>query len=990
MIQKYARYTLSIFVLLLCSLIHTTQLVHGPATNSYPLLTFNTTDIINQKTYNPASGTLYVGLTAIPTEAEYTVWAAQRPIGSDIPQFKSIAACIAPIKLLTLATNIGNANPYLAFNYSDDLILHACNYNGTIADTNSTALNDATGEPTGLIAALSGMLLPDSTNKGYIFAAVAPKATDTESSEGIIPFGKADSGIAVSCLNNSSNPGAIAVYQTAANEDLPNSAAAKRLDPSTEQVRIESDPTIDNFATMHWDNQLQRLYVGLMIHTASGTGNGAKALVVGRVQDCGKLDLYNIAPDAVFEDGQMDAIVGAVNDSTTEFNIFMYHVQTMHCSTGPSYLIVNGDVTITPSIHNVIYALPIVDTDIRSEAQGTLAKYDAPLSYKHTFATAATSHADLATNDSRAAKVGAGPLPIQESTPVSDIHVVGDTVYVSIATAQTDTDDGGIFYSQAIFEKTGKIAQWTPWTKKAFPANAFIETSCIDKGVLFFSVDAITGKVWAVDGNTQTVVRVTSWDKGGSCPTRSAQCGTTTQTCCNTTTRCKCSNKPCTSPVINTDTCCTLAAQLCKSLSCGCYSALDLDQSTRGFTALYENDPYTLNRFALFGGCSNVVFACTSIAATWFLSSPQTVIQDFCPSGTTKNYIETVFPYPDTHVCINVLEYSRPNTDDPRGYFFAGTDNGLYVFSNGGEGFQLKNLSITNLSHGTWQKIDAFPNPIVDIKTTGLSLYIVSRTISNGRMVSKLSRIDFEDTVADMFNTTYTLAQSGIAPFTAAHAFTGIQPVAVSSEQGLPITITGEQLLLATNNGLFGSNATISIGNQGIANALSQDDSQWAHVPTNNTTMFEGIAGSDNPWPLTTWPISVEDLCGARTYEKSWIYQISGSNDNTTPYFATFVPSFFNAIVRNNAFENIDPITYFWTDGARRFFVINRQQDPATCNRLMSYPYNTIEWGVCAPGQNVLLFDPFIKSSKRFFWIKQIGATGILMAGTNNGVIALE
>ena len=106
--------------------------------------------------------------------------------------------------------------------------------------------------------------------------------------------------------------------------------------------------------------------------------------------------------------------------------------------------------------------------------------------------------------------------------------------------------------------------------------------------------------------------------------------------------------------------------------------------------------------------------------------------------------------------------------------------------------------------------------------------------------------------------------------------------------------------------------------------------------------------------------------------------------------FDTFEPSFFNAIKRTHAFELIDPITYFWSDGARRFFIINRQQDPATRNRLMSFPFNTLEWRVCAPGQQILLFDPYVVATKRFFWVKQIGVTGILMAGTNDGVIALE
>ena len=85
-------------------------------------------------------------------------------------------------------------------------------------------------------------------------------------------------------------------------------------------------------------------------------------------------------------------------------------------------------------------------------------------------------------------------------------------------TGQSANDDNGIFYCQALFEQTGKIARWTPWTKRAFPYNAFCNASCINNGIAFFAVDAVTGKVWAVDGETRKVVRVTAWDKGAPMP----------------------------------------------------------------------------------------------------------------------------------------------------------------------------------------------------------------------------------------------------------------------------------------------------------------------------------------------------------------------------------------------------------------------------------------------------------------------------------------
>ena len=993
--MKLAYYVLSILACLTSAHTYTTQLVSGPATSITPLLTFTPT--VTQKAYCRASGTLYLGLS--DGDSDYTVWSATRPIDNSTPRFIPVIEGNNSIHLLTLASNLGNPQPYIAYTETTaegQRIVYATNYlGGHKNDSGSGLLHDAAGNPTSGIIALAGMLLPNTNNKGFVFAAVAPTTSDLAQE-----FGQADSGVAVVCLTDTAN--SVNLYQTAANSDLPNTAAAVRLDPSTDEVRIEADPEIDPFATMYWDDQLQRLYIGLELTTSGITDNGAKAVVVGQVQNCGALELHNIAPDAAFTAGETGNIVGTINEDDEQQSIWIHHIRTMHCSTGPSYLIVNGGVLTTDEGNNVIYALPLVDICPENAAQGTLAKFDAPLSDHHTFVVPASQPADLALNTQPAVQVGAGPLPIQPSTPISDIEVIGDTVYVSIATAQTASDENGILYSQALFDRTGKIARWTPWTKRAFPTKEFLDTSCIDKGVKFFAVDAVTGKVWAVDGNTKKVVKVTAWDKGGTCPQLPAICQNTIQPCCKSITRCcgNCSGYTClqrTQIQSAPQTCCTLASRLCTSLPCGCYSVLDLDQATRGFTATSADESYTLNRFALFGGCGKVVFAQTSTAYSYEITSPQQVIENFCPTCATNYYLETYLPSPNTQVCVNMLEYSRTNTNTTHCYFFAGTDFGLYVYCNSnGEGFKLSELNIDTLAQGSWVKVPAFPDPIIDIKTTGLSLYIVSRSITPGRLASTVSRVDFKDTVQAMFSQTYTLAQSGVDEFEHAPAFSGIQPLAVHVEDNL---LVAEQLVLATNDGLFASHANLTDFPQGVADATTQEEAAWARAPQqrwnpdstkNHTIFFGGIAGIDTPIPSTVWPISVEDLCGSRNYQYSWIYQFSSTATGSEPFFGKFVPQFFNAIVRTPAFEQINPILDFWSDGARRFFIISRPTESTTRNRLMSFPYNTLEWRVCAPGQAVLLFDPYVTASKRFFWVKQIGITGILMAGTNDGVIALE
>jgi hypothetical protein len=943
---------------------------------------------INQKVYDRASATLYVGLAT--QDDPYSIWACSRPIGNENPTFSSIIGSDG-IAHLALATNLGNKQPYLGYNQSNNnpTYLYASTYNGK--KPGQTALNDAAENATSLISALAGMLQPGSDNQGYFFAAVSASYTNTESEEPI-PFGQPDSGIAVVRLFNDTSSTTLTLEQTAAESTAPTTVQAKRLDPSTEQVRINSDPSIDSLVTLHWDDHLQRLYTGLTLTTSAGANNGAKAVVVGQVHDNETLTLYDIFNTAALPAGDTDRIIAVINDSDQENALSIKHIRTMHCSTGPSYLIVNGDVGAYDQVNNTIYALPLVDICPESPYQGTLADKNAALSYRHTFETIVTSSIGLIDNDDAAVLVGAGPLPIESTTEISDIEVIGDTVYVSTATGQSATNESGILYSQALFEKTGKIVRWTPWTKRAFPYNAFEQESSINKGVQFFAVDAVTGKIWAVDGYTQKSVRVTAWDKGNTCQAAQENiCPSSSSACCSTCNCCtgkSCSR--CSVQYINTQPCCTLAAQVCASLPCGCYSVLDLDQSTRGFT---ESD--NLNRFALFGGCGKVDIARISVAYNQTATSPQEVIEDFCPPTGCQalNFLETILP--DNNVCVTTLEYSRPSANDPDNqcYFFAGTDKGLYVYANAGiEGFDLSSLTMNILARGQWIHISAFSDPIIDIKTTGLSLYILTQTAKTGTLISSLYRVDFNDTVEAMFDATniHLIAQTGNEPFERAYAFTGIQPVAVYVTDNNEIE--AEQLLLGTNAGLFGSYATVSAATRGVADAIDQADAAWALVPMRNTLWIEGIAGIDTPIPSTAWPISVEDICNSRTYEHSWIYQISSISQNTpsTEYFKSFSPTFFNSIVRNSTFEWIDPITYFWSDGARRFFIINRTTCKTSNNALMSFPFNTPEWHVCAPGQNVLVFDPYVVATKRFFWVKQIGITGILMAGTQDGVIALE
>lgn len=53
----------------------------------------------------------------------------------------------------------------------------------------------------------------------------------------------------------------------------------------------------------------------------------------------------------------------------------------------------------------------------------------------------------------------------------------------------------------------------------------------------------------------------------------------------------------------------------------------------------------------------------------------------------------------------------------------------------------------------------------------------------------------------------------------------------------------------------------------------------------------------------------------------------------------------------------------------------------------MVSPYNVAQWNLTTP---TLLSFPIVNQVNNFWWVKEIGVTGLLLAGTNTGIIGLE
>lgn len=948
-----------IFLLLLITWhIDSTVLIPGPATAATGnVATFN--GRVTTTAFDRVEGVFYAGTTSA---GDSTLQSATRSSQGVIPVFTAVSAETTSVEAIRLVAKIGQPAFGLAYviaNLTGPLQQESVNIVNvnTGATQASGQLLDSSGAA-GSHGQVTDGIVGIASSSSFIFAAVRPGIMSLNTN-----FGATSSGIAVVAINQNT----LALTQVPAiNGD--SGVKAQLLDPTIAPVNIgvAGNPTLFPNGTVPvpiiWDNQLQRLYVPLLVEVSANAGAGAKDIVVGQVLDqFGHLQINSIAPDTAFTAGNTHEIVGYLktqSDVTQPF-LSINNVAVMHCTTGPSYLIVNGDVGPQNTIGNLIYAIPLVDLGSpNSSIQGTQANKNSAL-VNGKFVTPALATADMTLNTDAAAMVGAGPVPFDPVNIISDIFVVDDTVYVALDTVTSASSDTGALYSQALFDQTGKVVRWTPWTRRAFPVNGFPSQSVYGP-ISSFAMDAYNGVAWAVDGQSEQIVRTTNWDNPQSTPT-----------------------------VKNTSLVGTLNAAITNPVT----SVLDLDQSTPGFTNGSNSQPY---RYALFGSTGMVAFAVTSQALNATLDSPQAVTLDYSQSGY---FLVTELP---TLTNITSLEYARQLPGVAQNYFFAGSSDGLYVFGDPiGAGFDANTLNLLSgypFAGHSWVKIgqNILPGSILDIKTSGLALYVLAVTTTpTNPLQATLYRIPFQSTINAMFTPSniFTIAASNTGIFSSVLLFSGMQIIMTST--------TSEQLVLATTSGYYQSTLP-----GGVQAATSQANAQW-QPSSNNILYYNGIAGVDNASrtgsiPTKVWPFAFTSTLQTNlTNQSSW-FQTLGTTDSG-PYVQ--IPAFFNANNTSGAFNALPLTTYFWSDGGRRLAVVNQSQSncnkfPRTnvvCERqfscpsqqLFCMPYDVTNWGISEIASQFLFGSP-LNSRSRFYWIKDIGTTGILMAGTEKGVVALE
>lgn len=1014
------------------------------------------TEAITTKVLDKATGNLYLGLyspaVSLGSQGD-TISVAQRYYGTDSITTNTLLQNQNAVEYLALSTSECSKNPVIipVFMYYDStttdtyvpqsqstISAYSSNYPVDNISATSSAINDTTQNTTSGIVALDA-------NNNYAFTLVKPNASGST-------FGQTGSGLAnIKITNNIINSNSLSLLQTDAQAGLVGIKRAKAIDPTIAQLKIINDPFITVAgAALYWDKELKRLYIGINQITANTTiGDGARSIIVANPETNGIDSFYNIAPDSAFAQGDLTQIVGVITGDTNYQTLGAKFIRTMHTSTGKSYLIVNGGNAdaqaslptsdITPG--NTIYALPIVDNPQSVSGHGTLADYtqtdfatiiqENPSinnscnssfqracsntcqrnynnNYYGGFTIAATTPDKTVKSTDIWAKVGAGPLPLENTQNISDMIVVGDTVFVSSSNVQALNSEPGIFYSQAMFDEYGRIYRWTPWSKRAFPLDGTSNGT-----IKFMDVDAYNGKIWAIDSISTSTLITNEWSS-----------------------KYKNQNMTLTNQVSNETIAKSLLTALNTSFSDGCFCYLDLDSSTMGL------GQYCPARYALFGGYETVAFIRTS--TSFANSAPydknnatkipygQYIVQDF---SSAENYLITYLP--GQSGCINSLEFSRVLSNTlTQGYFFAGTQSGLYVFAtNTGQGFLINdNLNTLNNSpfiNCSWSKIDSIPGAVIDICSSGNALYVLTfETSAKNPITNKIYKINFANTVSQMFDSSnikliaQTLTSAPNSDLSSTKMFYAIKVMTKNNNSNTNIY---EELVIATNNGLYYSDSTT--GN-GICNASDQSQAFWTLVSNSNNSAYTGIFSADNSNYLktagtgagtaslastayeTVWPTQLANKCSCcKSFEFNNINQVNGSIEDSLPEFnpQNFNAQYFNCVncssssvasgsidkkiscqnCINNNFNPIEPINYFWSDGARRFFVIKRTCDPNFKNKLFSIPYNIQDWMITNP-KNQVIYDSALQKINAFYWLGPIGVTGIILAGTDSGLVALD
>lgn len=430
----------------------------------------------------------------------------------------------ATVKLLALAGSGTAQKPVVVLDGQFDVYAFVDDAGTTLYKNDPSPLKDAAGaDVDNPIAALAATSKNDF--KTNLFFAAVPANTKT--------FADSDGenrGVAVMQIDTTNNKLDVIT------NDATNTNSATKLDVKAEKdanavtnkdiafyADMDKKPInkahlLDGTgATMWWDENLKKLYVGLEAVTRGESGTavnnksgGVCSIWAGTVDGDNKISFGPVVKDAdstkfttgTSADGD-DLIVGFYRTNGQMQNLVasVKKLRTMHTSTGKACLLINGgvinvadydDPTELANLGTKLYALPVVAT-----------AGDADLGL--------ITQTPLPTTEKPAVLVGSNYqlLSYDGSQAISDIYVNGDTVFVALA-GERDTDhlgEAGIFSSTALFQQDGEVRAWTPWQR-------VMGNATVVGGMGFDNASSNYWFLTGADKDNLNKVNITQWGMG--------------------------------------------------------------------------------------------------------------------------------------------------------------------------------------------------------------------------------------------------------------------------------------------------------------------------------------------------------------------------------------------------------------------------------------------------------------------------------------------
>lgn len=744
-----------------------------------------------------------------------------------------------------------------------------------------------------------------------------------------------------------------------------------------------------NYPTMFYDATFGNLYVALDSLTSSTICAVARFAInpdTPKLENASFVTGNNFATvfNALNNQVVGYAAVGSSGTATISIpaGLNRTFMQVMHTSTSPAVNTMNYAYLImyvtTDSLLSV-YAVPLVTNNATATNNGMLA--DAFTYDTHPFDTPVAVANHLYTTSSNQACVGNGEVPGEPA----DMWVDGDTVYISISGVASTNNCPGLWKSQAMFDNLGRISYWSDW-EKVTPVGYDVTGSDNQSSINMCAVDAYTGQIWAVD-SSYTNLYVTGWN--------------------NTN--------------VATD---GLVGFLNSNLSGGCFSTLDLNASVTGWGA---NTPI---RMAAFGGVNTVCFALTGSASYDSLSFSNGVGSSLTNTATTvltDAYVNSLTDYTVNDVglvttglpgrvnCLGYSGWSANNSANPNpGFILAGiqpeapTDGALYAYvTAAGNGFNATTQITPDLASGffdpsndnSWQQLTNVVGTPVKISSRGGALYVLTQSVTDEGRTDYIYRATICSTLNTLNNSFIAIATSGTAPYGAdsslAAATRFYDFVISTTVGGTTVAPTGaEQLLLLTDDGIYTTtcaNGTQTNYGPSTTPTTLQLNAGWEKVDdATNSYVHMNISEVDRQRsPGTFWSSSFVQNADTPFYNSNVMTQGSITYDNADNYNYGINPSadkpgMFNSD-STTSFQTLPLLYSIYSDGNRRFVVYAQNINQ---HYLVALPYNVDVWNVTDP--QAPINSSVIQGTNAYYWIAQIGSTGMLMAGTNNGVIALQ